>query len=162
MSDPPPPPTISPPQGDEQAVSSSRQPTPSNPSIDHPVQVTSNTNTTAVRSPPTPSFTGLSLVERNALKRKYEKAMYEYMTYHGTVSTTEICGPCERTNARCVRLASMKKCALCFRGHDVCEMWDESVANIGRRRANTKSQKKDHKKDKVLYLGGGSTLIVDG
>ena len=133
---------------DEQAVSPSRQSTPSTPPINGPSQ------TLARAPPPTPPpFIGLDLAERNLIKRKYEKAMYEYMYQYGTVSTTEICGPCDRTNAPCIRFPGMRKCALCFRGHDVCEMWDETVANIGRRRAHPKNQKRDQKKDnKALYL----------
>ena len=58
----------------------------------------------------------------------------------------------------------MKKCALCYQGHDVCEMWDASVTNFGRRRsAHPKNQKKEQKKDKeVLYPISEERLIVEG
>ena len=135
-------------QADRQATSLSRQSTSSIAPVDRPSQFIPH-----LPAPPTPpSVKRLDLVERNAVKREYEKSMYKYMAQHGTLSTTEICGPCERNHTPCIRLPAMKKCALCFRGHDVCEMWDETVTNAGRRRTNhPKNQKKEHKKDNKVY-----------
>jgi len=159
--DPAPDPAMAPVQADRQATSSSRQSTPSTAPIVRPSQIIP----TLPAPPIPPSWKGLDLLERNAVKREYEKSMYKYMSQHGTLSTTEICGPCERNHTPCIRLPTMKKCALCFRGHDVCEMWDETVTNMGRRRTNhPKNQKKESKKDnKVPYLNlRGKRLIIDG
>jgi hypothetical protein len=147
-------------QADGRATSSSRQSTPSTAPIDHPSQITQN-----IPAPPTPpSFKGLNLVERNALKRKYEKSVYKYMSRHGTLSTTDICGPCERTNTPCIRLPTLKKCSLCYKGHDVCEIWDASVTNFRRRRSShPQNRQKEQKKDKkVLHPISEERLIVEG
>jgi hypothetical protein len=136
-------------QTDGQATSPFRQSTPSTAPIDHPSQIIQN-----MPAPPThPSVKGLNLVERNVLKREYEKSVYKYMSRHGTLSTTDICGPCERTNTPCIRLPTMKKCSLCYKGHDICETWDTSVTNVGRRRSShPQNRQKEQKNDKkVLY-----------
>jgi len=69
--------------------------------------------------------------------------MFDWLNAHGTPSLDSAkCGPCERTGVACVRHLSMKKkCALCFRGHDVCEMWDESVLSVRRRRVSVALKK---------------------
>jgi hypothetical protein len=110
----------------------------------------SATAPTASNSPPVcPSFKGLSVPDRNAVKRAFEKVMYEWMCQNGTPTEEgEVCGPCERTGSACIRLPAMRKCAVCYRGHDVCEMWDETVQNLGRRRLNPKNQKTDEKREK--------------
>jgi hypothetical protein len=96
--------------------------------------------------PEKPSINGLSLPERNDLRRRYEKDMVRFVEQHGTIST-EPCGPCLRTNTECIRHPVLSRCARCFRGHDVCEMWDDSVLSSGRRRLNRlpKSSKKGGK-----------------
>ena len=66
--------------------------------------------------------------------------MFAYLTQHCSLSND--CGPCLRTGTRCIRHQLVKKCALCFRRH---EMWDDSVQNNGRRRAHPKVQKKENK-----------------
>lgn len=109
-----------------------------------PSQVSSYNTVTINKPPPPPVLKGLALAERNAVRRAFEKAMYQYLVQHGTLSA-EVCGPCERTGTPCIRHPVVKKCALCFRAHDVCEIWDESVENIGRRRAHRKRYKKDMK-----------------
>jgi hypothetical protein len=87
--------------------------------------------------PPFPNLKDLPIAERNIVRRVYEKQMYTFLNENGTLSD-DPCGPCERTKARCIRHPTLKKCALCFRGHDVCETWDESVVSVGRRRLNPK------------------------
>ena len=105
-----------------------------------------NESINIINEPPAfPNLEGLSLAERNAVRRSFEKLMFIYLTQHGTLSNdSEVCGPCSRTGTRCIRHPVIKKCALCFRRHDVCEMWDDSVQNNGRRRATPKSQKKEN------------------
>ena len=83
--------------------------------------------------PPYPKLKGLPSADQKVARRAYEKAMYQYMKKHGAPSP-EVCGPCKRTGATCIRHPIMHKCALCFRGHDVCEVWDDSVKSAGRRR----------------------------
>jgi hypothetical protein len=100
--------------------------------------------------PPFPNMKGLTPVERNAARRVFEKAMYQYIDQHGTLST-EVCGPCQRTGTRCIRHPIVRKCALCFRGHDVCEIWDDSVETVGGRRAPKKLRRVDSpKKDETV------------
>ena len=104
------------------------------------------TDESADDPPPFPVLKGLTLAERNAVRRSFEKAMFAYLTQHGTLSNdSEVCGPCSRTGTLCIRHPLVKKCALCFRSHDVCEIWDDSVQNIRRRRSNAKSPKKENK-----------------
>jgi hypothetical protein len=96
--------------------------------------------------PPFPILKGLTLAERNVVRREFEKVMYVYLIQHGTPSAeAEKCGPCQRTGSPCIRHPRHKKCALCFRRHDVCEMWDDSIENIKRRRAHTRTYKRDTK-----------------
>jgi hypothetical protein len=89
---------------------------------------------------------GLSVAECNDLRRRYEKDMVRYLEQHGSLST-EPCGPCLRTNTECIRHPVQNRCARCLRRHDVCEMWDDSVISVGRRRLNRlpKSSKKGGK-----------------
>ena len=108
--------------------------TPSSPSVKS-VNYTYN-------PPRRPNTKGLMLPQKNAAIREYEKNVYNYLNEHGKLST-EPCGPCQRTGTRCIRHPAIsKKCALCYRGHDVCEYWDESVENTARRR--TIPKKKAH------------------
>jgi hypothetical protein len=98
------------------------------------------------QKPSKAQLNGLSLPERNGLRRRYEKGMVRYVEQHGSLST-DPCGPCLRTNTECIRHPLLNKCGRCFRGHDVCEMWDNSVISVGRRRLNRlpKSSKKGGK-----------------
>src|ERR1700734_2290145 len=107
----------------------SRASTSSPPSID------CNGNSHSDQPPRKPEYSSLSLIERNDMRRRYEKDMFRYVVQHGTVSI-EPCGPCLRTKTECIRHPILRKCALCFRGHDVCEIWDESVLSNRRRRIN--------------------------
>jgi hypothetical protein len=65
----------------------------------------------------------------------------------------EPCGPCLRTKTECIRYSILRKCALCFRGHDVCEIWDESVLSNRRRRINLIP--KFSRKEGKVYLSNG-------
>jgi hypothetical protein len=87
--------------------------------------------------PPLPNLKDLSIAERNIVRRVYEKQMYIFVSENGTLSN-DPCGPCSRTKSRCIRHPTLRKCAICFRGHDVCETWDESVVSAGRRRIHPK------------------------
>ena len=91
--------------------------------------------------PPRPSVKGLLAPEANAVRRNWERKMYQYLRTTGNLSA-EPCGPCSRTRTPCIRHPMMGKCAVCFRGHDVCEMWDETVRNNGRRRIGSKTTQK--------------------
>lgn len=102
--------------------------------------------------PKKPIYAGLPVSERNNLRRKYEKAMSSYVKQHGTVSL-DPCGPCFRTKTECIVHPCLKKCMLCFRGHDICEKWDESVISNNRRRVNC-TPKSSKKTEKVYMLNG--------
>ena len=96
--------------------------------------------------PPRLLFKGLEAAERHAARREFEKAMFNYINRHGTLSeSTKVCGPCERTRTSCVRHPLIKKCSICFRGHDVCEKWDATVENMGRRRVGPKTPRRETK-----------------
>lgn len=85
--------------------------------------------------PPKPDYNACpSTQDRLALKRSYEKEMFAYLMKFGTPAI-DLCGPCERTNTPCIwHPASPKRCAYCFRGHDICEKWDDTMQSMGRRR----------------------------
>jgi hypothetical protein len=87
----------------------------------------------ALNPPSSPDTKGLPVRRRLTLRKQYEKQMYKYIITQGSASL-EACGPCDRTKKECIRLPGFPKCALCLRGHDVCEMWDETVESSGRRR----------------------------
>jgi hypothetical protein len=66
--------------------------------------------------------------------------MYGYLVQHGSPALVP-CGPCQRTGTLCIRHPTWRKCAICFRGHDVCGIWDDTVVSIGRRRVSSKHAK---------------------
>lgn len=106
--------------------------------------------------PPRPDLRPLTADQAKVARRAWERVMYQWMTQHGAPAS-DTCGPCDRTGSACIRHSVVKKCALCFRGHDVCEMWDESVVNIGRRRASMQN----HMPNKVCPdLGAWSVVVV--
>lgn len=117
-------------------------PSPSSTPRDEAVPETPSPNNSD-NPPPRPSVKGLSTPEANAVRRNWEREMYQYLRATGELSA-EPCGPCSRTRTPCIRHPMMGKCAVCFRGHDVCEMWDETVRNNGRRRIGSKkTQRKE-------------------
>ena len=90
-------------------------------------------------SPPQrPSGKGLARDEYNDIRKEWERAMYQYIIRYGTIAT-ELCGPCSRTRTQCISPppGAGSKCARCFRGHDVCEKWDDAVQAVGRRRVKS-------------------------
>ena len=94
-------------------------------------------------------FKLLPLAERNKVRKDYERDMMLWIMGNGTVADRP-CGPCERTGTPCVRHPCSNKCAICLRRHDVCEYWDESVANVGRRRVGVRD----------IYVSSGGILML--
>ena len=135
---PPPRPPPGPPQAalsEGASISSAMPPSPPVRAVPPPSSSPSPDSRPSTPPPKRPDVKLLADEDVNAARRAWEKAMYEWMVVHGRAcSPAEKCGPCDRTGAQCVREPSMKKCALCLRGHDVCEMWDETVKNNRRRR----------------------------
>jgi len=122
---------------------------PESPSSSEPTESEPEALPLIPQPPPRPCFKGLSSNEANHIRRSWEKLIYQYVRAYGTLSN-EPCGPCSRTQTPCIRHPLIKKCAICFRGHDVCEMWDASVQNIHRRRVGTRRVQK--KETEVEYL----------
>jgi hypothetical protein len=120
------------------SVSTTMPPSPSVIAVLPPVASPSQRRRPSTPPPKRPGV--LPGEDGRAARRGWEKAMVEWMMAHGTsCAPAEKCGPCDRTGTECVRLPGiMKKCAVCFRGHDVCEMWDDTVKNAGRRRTSAK------------------------
>jgi len=136
----------------------SNAPESNSPGSPMPNEMDAERETTVVTAPPRPSFKGLSHLEANEIRRGWEKLMYRFLSTYGTLSN-EPCGPCARTRTQCIRHPIMNKCTLCFRGHDVCEMWDDSVQNAGRRRVGTKkTQKREAKVSQLRYCLIARTL----